>query len=290
MRRLVRIVSLLFVPFAVVSTFSLGACDDAADTELFQGRTPRDEAASAPGGGGTTTFSDAGAPSRAEVKHGLCGPAEDECSPDNDGRDGTDGCATEADADIDPASHQGCHVTKANGAVVRRCEAADARGVDGVSCTKSSECAPGFDCVEGEKGPVCRRYCCSGSCEEQVSRNGGATFCDVRKLASLEPAMVPVCMPIKSCKLLRPTDCGEKETCAVVTETGATSCVPTGDAKVGDGCDDRHCDANLNCLGSPGDRRCYKLCRVGGTDCAAAETCTTGSIFKDTSFGVCKKD
>ena len=54
--------------------------------------------------------------------------------------------------------------------------------------------------------------------------------------------------------------------------------------------DQEHCDSGLTCLGSPGDRRCYKLCRVEGADCAPMQTCTTGSIFQDTTFGVCKED
>ncbi len=282
LRRPVRFVSFLVLPVAAL--IALGACGEALETSAPAGKTTREgDSPALPSAGGTTTFSDAASPSKDETKHGLCGPVE-ECSPDNDGHDATDDCATAPDAGM------GCHVTRANGTTVPRCGQADARGVDGVTCAKSSDCAPGFDCVEGEKGPICRRYCCSGSCEDQLSSNGGSTFCDVRKLGTADPHMIPVCMPIKSCVLLRTSDCGEKETCAVVNEKGATSCVPTGDAKVGESCVDTHCDANLNCLGSAGDRRCYKLCRVGGTDCAPMETCTTGSVFKDSSFGVCRKD
>lgn len=233
----------------------------------------------------TETSSDAGS-----SPAGLCGVIqEDGCLPDNSGHLDIDCKPT--DAGIAPASYKGCRVAKdESGAFGPTCGAANTLGVDGASCSQASDCASGFDCVDGEKGPVCRRYCClSSSCDGQLSTNGGSTFCDVRKLASLDQHMVPVCMPIKSCKLLREADCGDKETCAVVTEKGATSCVPRGDAPEGASCDETHCEANLNCLGSPGDRHCYKLCRVGGADCKAMETCTTGSVFQDTTFGVCKK-
>lgn len=184
----------------------------------------------------------------------------------------------------------GCRVEKdSNGALTPKCDKADARGVDGAVCTQGSDCAPGFDCIEGDKGSSCRRYCCSGTCTGQLSSSSSATFCDVRKLGSADQEIVPVCMPIKTCKLLFEGDCGDKETCAVVTEKGETSCVPKGDAKVGASCDDTHCDTNLNCLGNPGDRHCYKLCRMDqGGDCATGETCTTGAVFPDTTYGVCK--
>jgi hypothetical protein len=171
------------------------------------------------------------------------------------------------------------------------CRAADRRGVDGVSCTQGADCAPGFECVDGDKGPVCRRYCCSGSCENQRSQNGGPTFCDIQKVVpSSNDQRAPVCMPLKTCKLLHAGDCSDKETCAVVTEKGDTGCVPKGNAKVGESCDVDHCDIDLTCLGSPGDRRCYKLCRVDGADCGPMQTCTTGSVFQNTTFGVCKED
>lgn len=280
MGRLVRFVFAVSAPLVVAST----ACDD-DDGASGASNPDAGAAAQAPSlNGPTASFSDSGAPPKTDTKHGLCGQMET-CS-----LEPTDTCSPVPDASVPPASVLGCRVTAVNGDVHTQCEAADLRGVDGATCEKGSDCAPGFDCVEGDKGAVCRRYCCSGSCESQLSRNGGSTFCDIGKVASVDPHMIPVCMPIKACKLLRDADCGDKETCAVVTDKGVTSCVPRGDAKVGDPCDDTHCDANLNCLGNPGDRHCYKLCRVDGNDCGPMETCTTGSVFQDTTFGVCKTD
>jgi hypothetical protein len=170
---------------------------------------------------------------------------------------------------------------------------ADRRGIDGVTCKTGADCAPGFDCVDGEKGSVCRRYCCMGTCEGQSSLNGGPTFCDVQKLVDPAPHLAPVCMPIKTCKLLVEGDCGPKETCAIVTEKGVTGCVPRGSAKAGDSCDEEHCSVGLTCLGIPGNRRCYKLCRMEGAGadyCPPTQTCVTASLFQDNTVGVCKEN
>jgi hypothetical protein len=161
-------------------------------------------------------------------------------------------------------------------------------GLDGAWCEKGADCAPGFDCVESEKGSTCRRYCCSGSCEGETSLNGGPTFCDVQKLVEASPHSAPVCMPIKKCHLLAPGECGAHETCAVVTEKGDTGCVARGTAQAGASCDEEHCEADLTCLGAPGDRRCYQLCRTGSPNCLKPQTCTTLTVFQDTAFGICK--
>jgi hypothetical protein len=163
-------------------------------------------------------------------------------------------------------------------------------GVDGVVCSTGDDCAPGFDCVDGEKGSVCRRYCCSSlrSCANHFSQNGGPTFCDIQKLVDANPAKAPVCMPPQKSNPLTASECTDKETFGVVTEKGDTGCVPRGRATAGESCDEEHCSVDLTCLGNHGDRRCYKLCRTGGSDCGPTQTCTTGSVFQSTMYGVCK--
>jgi hypothetical protein len=288
--------SLIGLPLALASALALGACQDPQTKSSFQGSPSNDVSPPGP----TTSFNggDAASPEKEGGTRGspLCGFASGECSPDDDGTSalaqGAYPCATSPEAGVDPSNYQGCRVAKTNNGIGPECGAADPKGTDGASCSKGSDCAPGFDCVEGEQGSVCHHYCCAGTCGSQSSRNGGPTFCDIRKLVdpNLEQHLAPVCMPIKTCKLLHAGDCGVKETCAVVTENGDTGCVPRGNAKAGSPCDNEHCDENLTCLGSPGDRRCYKLCRVDGADCGAMQTCTTGSVFQDTAFGVCKED
>ncbi|MBX3214129.1 MAG: hypothetical protein KF850_18995 [Labilithrix sp.] len=281
-------------PLMVAGALTLGACGNSSESAraLATGDSPAE--GSSPGGGNTTVNPSDGGSGDKGAHRGLCGVVTGTCSPDEDGTytraDGALACAPPPGGGTDDDDALGCRIAKVDGAVVPKCDDADPRGVDGVSCSKGADCAPGFDCVEGEKGAVCRRYCCAGSCASQYSQNGGPTFCDIGKLVdpSLAQHIAPVCMPIKTCKLLREDECGDKETCAVVNDKGDTGCVPTGNAKAGELCNEDHCDRGLTCLGSPGDRRCYKLCRVEGMDCAPTQTCTTGSVFQDTTFGVCK--
>ena len=230
----------------------------------------------------------------------LCGVTVNHCLPDDDGQTALSpslrACAEQPDAGGDTADGSttpACRIVETNtGDFAPECKEGDRRGVDGVPCGAGSDCAPGFDCVDGEKGPVCRRYCCSGSCEAHTSQNGGPTFCDIQTLVDYrrDDVKAPVCMPVKTCKLLRQGECSDKETCAVINEQGDTGCVALGAAKAGEPCDKDHCALDLTCLGSLGNRRCYKLCRVDGADCEPTQICTTGSVFQDTTFGVCKDD
>jgi hypothetical protein len=291
-------------PFVRLSVIALplalfGACGDSNDAMTNAARGAESDDAPPPRGP-TTSFSDASTPPQAEAT-GLCGAiAKDVCAPDDDGQTPRDGygtseaCASVPDGGLagtsDAGAAKGCRIARATdgSSFAPKCEEANPEGTDGAPCGEGRDCAPGFDCIEEEKSPVCRHYCCSGSCENQLSQNAGKTFCDIRKLANLDQHLVPVCMPIKACKLLRHGECSDKETCAVVTENGDTGCVPRGNAKVDMPCDEEHCDSNLTCLGTPGARKCFQLCRVDGSDCPVTHTCTTGSVFQDTSFGVCK--
>jgi hypothetical protein len=248
----------------------------------------------------------------------LCRVTDDKCDPDDDGlpKNTTDpppnpsnpppnpttaicgapdagGGGTTSSGGISDASTiaNACRVGKVNdGYSPLNCQLADRNGSDGVACQRGADCAPGFECVDSDKGGVCRRYCCSGSCGDYTSQNGGATFCDVQLGLDINPHKAPVCMPLKKCKLLRAGECVNTETCAVVTEKGDTGCVVKGDVKAGESCDDDHCAGDLTCLGTPGDRRCYKLCRIDGSgpECRTNERCATSAAFQDTSFGVCK--
>lgn len=244
----------------------------------------------------------------------LCGLSLTTCSPDDDGRLGLtapQACATpvldggtrqtESADGSSTTTDYACRVTLGEGPACGAEGAmnADTRGIDGVSCQSDTDCAPGFDCVapgSGEKSNVCRRYCCSSSCEGVTSQNGGPTFCDVRQVvrsvaAPIEsPLVAPVCMPIKTCTLLKEGDCADGETCAIVNDKGTTGCVPTGGAHDGESCEKKHCEKGLTCLGSTGDRTCYKLCKTtgDGQECGANNACTTSSAFLDTAYGVCK--
>ncbi len=218
----------------------------------------------------------------------------DVCMPDDDGyrrTSGTSACATAppdaGDAAV-PDTAKACRVVGAVSAPVADCVDGSRRGNDGKTCEDGADCAPGFDCVAGDKGNVCRHYCCMGTCEGQTPQSGGLTFCDVRQLGAFAHK-VPVCVPLKSCKLLTSGECAVDESCSVVTENGDTGCVTVGTAKAGDACDEEHCGAKLTCLGQPGNRKCYTLCRVGSTECGTGQVCTTSTVFKDPDYGICQK-
>lgn len=259
--------------------------------------TPNAAGDNAPGG---SVSSDGGTPSlAASAVSQLCSESQ-ACLPDDDGTSTSSGgyggygaCATRVvDGGTDNPRHDnGCRVV-AGAPTCFRDGGADRQGVDGVSCSSGSDCAPGFECVVGDtsRGAVCRRYCCAGSsaCNDHTAQNGGRTFCDVQQLEQSD-ALVPVCMPIKQCSLLKKGECSASETCAVVSDRGETGCVAIGPQEAGASCERAHCQAGLTCLGTPGARRCYTLCRLSDESaCNGTKKCTTSSLFPDSSSGVCQ--
>lgn len=159
-------------------------------------------------------------------------------------------------------------------------------GGDGSWCKTSSECAAQYDCVGVG---TCQRYCCAGNIECV-----GTEFCDIQPTTQTTGIQIPVCMPIQpaaGCTLLAdPSSCPVDQTCSVVRENGATSCVAVGAAKAGEGCDTAHCGAGLVCLGTPGERRCFELCHTSDpTECSMTQTCKGGlPLFPDPALGYCQ--
>jgi hypothetical protein len=110
-------------------------------------------------------------------------------------------------------------------------------------------------------------------------------------------------MPLRPCGLPgEPSDAGQcslgVETCAVVL-AGASdesvpvaSCVQTGAATVGESCVSAHCAAGLTCIGSWGNKICYRLCATtdASSECPGSQVCSGGlPLFPDPSTGVCKQ-
>jgi hypothetical protein len=178
-----------------------------------------------------------------------------------------------------------CHVQPSGTSVQTVCTAAGP-GLDGTACMVPTDCAPGEECVGTG---TCQRYCCSG--ESQCITD---EFCDIQTITTFPHTRVPVCMPIEGpgCGLLDPSACLRGETCTVVRKDGTTGCVAVGSAKPGDSCNTEYCGPNLVCLGNPGDRHCYTLCRTTTTDtiCAAINKVCKGAapLFSDPKFGVCQ--
>jgi hypothetical protein len=286
----------------VCATVALvGACAQMA-TNAFGG----DDATGAGGDAANGTSSGFGdsdggaAEPKAEVFRGnpLCHVptnADAGCMPDD-----PLACTKDAGASYDagPATPlEACRVEKreagAGPPIAPKCDDGfSATGVDGAKCASGADCAAGFDCVDTVGGSSCRRYCCLGTCGSS-SASGSATFCDIQHLVDLagspNQTVAPVCMPLKPCKLLVPGQCATNETCAVVNEAGDTGCVPVESAQVNAPCDQIHCAPDLTCLGQPGNRKCERLCKVGGDPaCPSPQTCMTTSAFKDPSYGICQ--
>ena len=295
MRRLSRLSSSGLVVVALSgSLVASQGCSDSATSATFSegadagGQTsatePPNAAAISPVDAGPMTDLYQGSP--------LCRVTPSTCDPDDDGtrrtRRSNVECAVAAVDGGPEGSGKGCRISSTDPAAPE-CGSAKEEAGDGAACNDGSDCAPGFDCVTGESSTegVCRRYCCTGTCGAHLSKNGGATFCDVQQLWD-RPSRAPVCLPIKACKLFAQGECTEDETCAVVTEEGATGCVITGYVAVGESCDAAHCQAGLTCLGQPGSRKCYQLCRTKeAPGCEDDEVCTTSTIFGDPTVGVC---
>jgi hypothetical protein len=158
---------------------------------------------------------------------------------------------------------------------------------DGMSCSGASDCAPGYECTGFG---TCRHYCCAGDCTNQNE------FCDVQSMTG-SATRVPVCMPIRSCSLLDQVNgagpCPRNQTCAVVRDNGATSCVGVGRKQAGDECDTEHCEPGLVCLGTSGDRRCYMLCHTtqASNECTSTtkQMCKGGlPLFPLPGIGICE--
>jgi hypothetical protein len=301
---------LWFVPLALGAGVGLGVGCASTSSDGSPGASNATAPSSDLPGDGTSapTPNDAAA---IAFLHGnpLCNMSSNSCSPDSET---IASCSPDVDAGLAAASAlaAACRIDLqaspdgGSGYVPTCFDPTDAAraGVDGATCASGADCAPGYDCIIGAKSGECRHYCCSGSCDNTMSKSGGPTFCDIQQLFSLDrkKPLAPVCMPIKKCRLLMPGDCAASpspdvpgESCAVVTEAGDTGCVAEGKAMVRESCDTEHCagppdSVPLTCLGTAGDRHCYQLCTTDGNQCPSGQTCTTGSLFQDTTYGVCK--
>jgi hypothetical protein len=191
-----------------------------------------------------------------------------------------------------------CHVQPGAQGIPQAVCLSAGTGTDGTACSSPSDCAPGFECVVGRQATAsCRPYCCSGQDRCASDDAGTGEFCDIQLAVSTQTS-VPVCMPIHGCTLMndgndaRASACNYDETCTIVSDHGATSCVAVGKAAAGESCDTDHCGANLACLGTLGQRHCYQLCLTMGSasQCPSSQMCKGGwPLFpNDTNVGLCQ--
>jgi hypothetical protein len=227
----------------------------------------------------------------------LCNATYSTCFPDDPKTAHANWCLLAPDGGVYSAAapydnaQLACHVQPAFNAagVAPQCTLAGTlTDVSSRPCGAPTDCASGFECI---LGGTCRHYCCGGECFDPTE------FCDIQQTVGSPSIKVPVCMPVHGCGLLdQPSDAGAclpGQTCAVVrVDNGATSCVKVGSSNAGDECDKEHCASGLVCLGTPGDRHCYKLCHTapGSADCAASrQTCKGGlPLFPLPGIGICE--
>lgn len=265
------------VPLFVVGILS--ACGANSNSELMGAST--DPSPPVVGGSPAMKGDDAGADADASTKKTvgspLCKRAASDCNPD-----APTACAGSDDAGV-PNAAISCRVSKYSTDGPECAMAGD--GKDGATCSTSSECAAGFECVDEHNGAHrCRHYCCDGVCDAPGTGNK-KMYCAIGAALGTK---VPVCVPVTACQLLTMSACPSGETCSVVRTDGTTSCIPVGPQLVGEGCDRDNCAAGLSCIGNAGARKCYKLCReAAAEDCGAGERCVGGPpLFKE-GFGLC---
>ncbi|WP_394823360.1 hypothetical protein [Pendulispora albinea] len=256
-------------------------------------------AADAPPGGGYQIGgnSDGGDKAKLEFGNPLCRATTLSCYPDGSGNRPCEDAGSPLAGDgggVVSAEVGACRVREKNAPV---CTASGA-GIDGALCTRANDCASGYECVTETAGdPVgrCRHYCCGGSsaCGDATHRSPATRFCDIRQTYGSPSLAVPVCMPLQKCELLQDgQQCGIGESCTIVNDEGAASCVRDGTARVGQSCEDTHCASGLACLGQTGSRTCYQLCRKSSNDgvCGPTEKCKgTAPLFQDPDIGICSK-
>lgn len=213
------------------------------------------------------------------------------CYPDDmiNACDFTPGSAASDDPDASENIAPACHVV-AGGLVPRtECLPSTVAGMYASSCSRATECSPGYECVTGgATGGTCRHYCCGGN-----SACSDNQFCDVQPVAQSPGLLVPVCMTEIPCVLLDDENdtCPAADQCSVVRDNGATSCVAVGTAQDGDPCEQEHCARGLVCLGALGQRLCEPLCLTANpVRCkSTGRTCVgTLPLFQNPLFGVCQ--
>ncbi len=195
----------------------------------------------------------------------------------------TDGGAPDASADGGMHYPGSCHVVTEGTEVVTVCLPSKLQGMYASTCTQSTDCAPGWECMSGG---TCRHYCCGGN-----SACSDNQFCDVQPTAMDPNTRVPVCLAEFPCTLLDPDSCLSGQQCSVVKEDGTTSCVTLGPQGDGQSCEVEHCQAGFVCLGTMGNRACAPLCStVAATNpCTGGRSCIgTLPLFKDATVGACQ--
>jgi hypothetical protein len=204
-----------------------------------------------------------------------CNPSVDtSCNADVDGG-----------ADAGDAAVEACHMVLAGQQPASMCLNAGT-GADGMSCTASTQCAPGFECVQngtsdGGTSGTCRHYCCDDSpCTTMSNDSANAYFCDVATEMATPYLKVPVCFVVSKCLPLGPNKCNPGEACTIVEINDSMSLVATcdtvGTGGLDDSCETEQCQAGFACIGATGQRTCEQLCNMQ-YGCSGSMSCNMQS-------------
>jgi hypothetical protein len=176
---------------------------------------------------------------------------------------------------------QTCYYVDGTGTVC----AAPGNGAPGTPCEIGPDCLPGYEClfISGASGR-CRSLCltdadcgAAGPCIAVFDRFTMAPIPDIGDcLDACDPLASACPVPTDTCDVI-----------AVTTREGrsatATYCRTPGSGADGSGClDGAACAAGHTCDSSA----CRRLCRVGGTDCAAGRACVASRGLP--GVGICR--
>lgn len=238
--------------------------------------------ATSAGAGGGLELTDAGtfdgalAPPKVGSYSYLCGGSEAACvtAPvDSCGSVGSAGTGGAGDA-----SQLGCQLVNGDGdgGVAAQCGTVGS-GADGDPCESASDCQAGLGCIDAGVISICRAYCCASS---ESCRTG--TYCTPAPLANAPSTAIPVCTPVTPCELLDTASCSSGQTCAIVRESGTTSCVVPGTGTAQEPCP---CAAGYTCSWSDGI--CLQLCEISDAGVCGNGYCQGGTLPYPAGVGFC---
>jgi hypothetical protein len=205
----------------------------------------------------------------------YCGGVSSECIP------GTSDCTPGGNPNMSSGaggSLIACQIIAPGGKVTAACNAVGGLRA-GDPCTSASHCAAGLGCVTTMGVGVCRPYCC-----DDVEACPTSSYCALHPMAEAPTVPIPVCSPVKNCKLLDNAGCAATESCTIVRKDGTTSCVTPGTGKRDEPCP---CAAGYVC--APATATCMKLCHIGkdAVDCEDGGACQGGVMLYPDGVGVC---
>lgn len=213
--------------------------------------------------------------SKGSLYGAYCGTASEECVP------GTSDCTPGGNPNMSSGSGGSliaCQLMPSGEKVTAACKLVGTLRA-GDPCTSVSHCAAGLGCTNTMGVGVCRQYCC-----DDAEACPSSTYCALQPMTEAPQVSIPVCSPVKNCKLLDNSGCAANEACTIVRKDGTTSCVTPGP-----GTRDKPCPCAAGYVCAPATATCVKLCHIGkdDVDCEGGGACQGGVMLYPEGVGVC---